>query len=111
LFFFISIIIQAVHPGAVDGTHPDNKRIDGGGIKAIFSQSVLHSLLVHSKLINIGQGICHQFQGHVAKGPVCEFDGKRPFQVRSFVTLIDAVQGRLMFVIIVGDIQRGTGTP
>jgi hypothetical protein len=73
----VCIIVQVVDPGAIYGAHTGNEVIDRRSVESIFMQRVLHPVLPDPEFINVGKGICRQFQGDPLERSVGEFDGKR----------------------------------
>ena len=110
VFCFLRIIVEIIHPGAIHGLHAFDEVVDRCRIVTKLPQGVLHPGFTDGEFINIGKGIRYQFQGNMVEGPVGEFDGKMVLLVGLPVDEFDAIQGRLVFAIIVSDVQAGAGT-
>lgn len=109
VFCFLRIIVEIIHPGAIHGLHAFDEVVDRCRIVTELPQCILHPGFADGEFINIGKGIRYQFQGNMVEGAVGEFDGKMALLVGLPVDEFDAVQGRLVFAVIVGDVQAGAG--
>jgi len=58
----IRIIVKVIDPGAFHRAHIFNQGIDGGGIIAVFEQGVPQAGFADGEFIDIGEGICQQFE-------------------------------------------------
>jgi hypothetical protein len=105
MFPFFCIIIQIVYPGAFHRPHIRDEIVDRCGIITITEQGILQPGVTHGVFIDIGEGIGDELEGELVEGPVGELYGKWFFFVGLVIDGFDAVEGGLVFSIVVGDVE------
>lgn len=101
----IGVIVQVVDPGTFHGLHIKDQIVDGGGVIPIFQDAVLHAGFADGKFVDVGKGVGIEFEGDVVEGTIGEFDGEALSMPGFCVDLSHAVEGIVVFVVVVGDVE------
>jgi hypothetical protein len=111
MFFFVGvgIVVEVVDPGDLHRTHRADEVVDGSGVIAIADEGILQAGFSDGVFIDIGEGVGDQFKREPVERAVGEFNGKWLFCVGMPIYFFDAVEGRLVLMIIVFDVERGAG--
>src|SRR5882672_6471001 len=102
MFAFVCIVVQVVDPGAIHGAHVGDEVVDREGVKSILSQCVLHTVLSHPEFVNICERIRRQLKGYPSERAIGELNGKWLLLESLRIYQLDAIQDRLVMVVIAG---------
>jgi hypothetical protein len=105
----VGVIVEIIYPGTFHGLHIEDKVVDCGGVIAVFQDAVLHAGLADGKFIDIGKGVGIEFEGDMVEGAVGKFDGEVAVVPGFLIDLRHAVEGVVVFVVVVGDVEAGAG--
>ena len=106
----IGVKVQVVDPGAFHGLHVKDEVVDGGSIITIFQDAVLHAGFADGKFVDIGERVGIEFEGNMVEGVVGEFDGEVAVVPGFLINLGHIVEGMVVFVVVVGDVEAGAGS-
>jgi hypothetical protein len=111
MFFFVGIgvVVEVVDPGDLHRTHRANEVVDGRGIIAIADEGILQAGFSDGVFIDIGERVGDQFEREPVERAVGEFNGKWLFGIGVPIYFFDAVEGRLVLMVIIFDVEGGAG--
>jgi hypothetical protein len=104
-----AVVIEFIDPGTVHVVHARDEPVDRVGVIAIFQKRVLHAGFTCFVLIDIGEGICDQFEGYPVEGAVGEFDGEGFFVIGFSECVFDAVEGGVVAAVVFCDVESCAG--